>query len=105
MIVIQFTFYSAIREWKNAANPNQILDGLINIVNILIWFLRSRKTFRDHPNGVSDAQTDADWECFRIHRYLPSRRPHSFPASTGTIPVEWKNVHRLWMWDRQLERS
>ena len=27
----------------------------------------SRKTFRDHPNAVSDAQTDVQSQCFRIH--------------------------------------
>ena len=40
-----------------------------------------------------------------LQRYSQSHQPYGFPASTGTIPVEWKNVHRLWMGDLQVECS
>ena len=35
-----------------------------------------------------------------LQRYSPNRRPHGFPASTGSIPVEWKIVHRPWTGDQ-----
>ena len=66
-----------------------------------------RYTYKTHFSGsflgtIKLLDRTNTWSV-KVQRYSPSRRPHGFLALTGTIPVEWKNAHWLWMGEWSLK--